>query len=78
MCKETCNFRISKLTTTYGNIFYSNLIDATPSFQYGVPNTKVVESFKDLVDETYHVGSAVEPGLIVDAIGEGAIVGYAI
>lgn len=43
-----------------------------------VPNAEAVDRFKDLVAETFHIGSSVEPGLIVDAIHDGAKIGYAI
>jgi 2,4-dienoyl-CoA reductase (NADPH2) len=43
-----------------------------------VPNNKLAEKFSGLVDETYNIGSCAEPGLIVDAIRDGAKVGYAI
>jgi 2,4-dienoyl-CoA reductase (NADPH2) len=42
------------------------------------PNTDVVDQFKGLVDETHVIGSCREPGLIVDAMSEGAKVGCAI
>lgn len=42
------------------------------------PNNKLAEKFSGLVDETYNIGSCAEPGLIVDAIRDGAKVGYAI
>jgi len=43
-----------------------------------VPNRRVEESLKGLVAETYNIGSSQEPGLIVDAVREGAKIGYAI
>jgi 2,4-dienoyl-CoA reductase (NADPH2) len=43
-----------------------------------VPNRKIEESLKGLVPETYNIGSSQEPGLIVDAIREGAKIGLAI
>ncbi|MGD9368673.1 MAG: FAD-dependent oxidoreductase [Desulfobacteraceae bacterium] len=43
-----------------------------------VPNNQLAEKFSGLVDETYNIGSCAEPGLIVDAIRDGAKVGYAI
>ncbi len=42
------------------------------------PNTTVVDQFKGLVAETHVIGSCREPGLIVDAMSEGAKVGCAI
>jgi 2,4-dienoyl-CoA reductase (NADPH2) len=42
------------------------------------PNTKVIEEFSKLVAETHVIGSCREPGLIVDAIREGALIGYAV
>jgi thioredoxin reductase len=42
------------------------------------PNTGLIEELSGLVDETHVIGSCHEPGLIVDAIREGALVGYAI
>ena len=41
------------------------------------PNTTVVEQLGRLVDETYVVGSCDDPGLIVDAMREGARAGCA-
>jgi 2,4-dienoyl-CoA reductase (NADPH2) len=43
-----------------------------------VPNRQVADNLQGLVPETYNVGSSQEPGLIVDAIREGAKIGYAI
>ena len=48
------------------------------STQDWCPNTAVVEELGELVGETLVVGSASEPGLIVDAIREGARAGYAV
>jgi 2,4-dienoyl-CoA reductase (NADPH2) len=42
------------------------------------PNTSVAEQFKGLVAETHIIGSCKEPGLIVDAMRDGAKVGYAV
>ena len=42
------------------------------------PNTSIAEQFKGLVAETHVIGSCKEPGLIVDAMREGAKVGLAI
>jgi len=42
------------------------------------PNTKAIEELAKLVGETYIIGSCKEPGLIVDAVREGALTGYAI
>jgi 2,4-dienoyl-CoA reductase (NADPH2) len=41
-------------------------------------NSKVIEELAKLVDETHVIGSCKEPGLIVDAVREGALVGYAL
>jgi hypothetical protein len=41
-------------------------------------NTSAAEQFKGLVAETHVIGSCKEPGLIVDAMREGAKVGLAI
>ena len=43
-----------------------------------VANTAIAEELAPLVDEAYVIGSCLEPGLIVDAIREGARAGYAI
>jgi hypothetical protein len=42
------------------------------------PNTAAAEQFKGLVPETHVIGSCKEPGLIVDAMREGAKIGLAI
>lgn len=42
------------------------------------PNTSIAEQFKGLVAETHVIGSCKEPGLIVDAMREGAKIGLAI
>ena len=42
------------------------------------PNHEVVTRLKGLVPETHVVGSCKEPGLIVDAVREGALIGLAI
>ncbi len=42
------------------------------------PNTELIEELSRLVDETHVIGSCREPGWIVDAIREGALLGYAI
>jgi pyruvate/2-oxoglutarate dehydrogenase complex dihydrolipoamide dehydrogenase (E3) component len=39
------------------------------------PNQTVAEQFKGLVAETYVIGSCKEPGLIVDAVRDGAVIG---
>lgn len=39
------------------------------------PNNSIIEQFKGLVAETYVIGSCKEPGLIVDAMRDGAKVG---
>lgn len=43
-----------------------------------IPNIKLAEMLKGIVPEIYNIGSSSEPGLIVDAIREGAKIGYAI
>jgi 2,4-dienoyl-CoA reductase (NADPH2) len=42
------------------------------------PNTAIAQELGGLVSETHIIGSCREPGWIVDAIREGALVGYAI
>ena len=42
------------------------------------PNESLVEQLKELVAETHVIGSCKEPGMIVDAIREGAKIGLAI
>ena len=42
------------------------------------PDAATVAELSPLVAETYVVGSAQDPGLIVDAVREGARAGYAI
>ena len=42
------------------------------------PNTALSDRFKAMVAETYVIGSCKEPGLIVDAMRDGARIGYAI
>jgi 2,4-dienoyl-CoA reductase (NADPH2) len=42
------------------------------------PNHETMQQLGRLVNETYAIGSCREPGLIVDAVREGALVGYAI
>jgi 2,4-dienoyl-CoA reductase (NADPH2) len=42
------------------------------------PNTSVIERLASLVYETHVAGSCREPGLIADAVREGALAGYAI
>ena len=62
----------------HGRLVYEiegkNVIDT----QDLVPNRKIVDQLSGLVDETHVIGSCREPGLIVDAVKEGALVGYAI
>jgi thioredoxin reductase len=53
----------------------ANNICTTQDF---VPNTDLVSKLKGLVPEVYNIGSSNEPGLIVDAMREGAKIGYAI
>jgi hypothetical protein len=48
-----------------------------PTQDWG-PNSAVIDRFKGLVPEIHVIGSCREPGLIVDAMKEGALVGYAI
>ena len=48
------------------------------STQDWAANTAIAEELVPLVDEAYVIGSCLEPGLIVDAIREGARAGYAI
>jgi 2,4-dienoyl-CoA reductase (NADPH2) len=43
-----------------------------------LPNTDLVNKLKGLVPEVHNVGSSRDPGLIVDAVREGAKIGYAI
>lgn len=43
-----------------------------------IPNTKLAEALKDIVTEVYNIGSSNEPGLIVDAMREGAKIGYSV
>ncbi|GFE56327.1 FAD-dependent oxidoreductase [Geobacter sp. AOG1] len=42
------------------------------------PNNEIVQKLGGLVKEVYNVGSSEKPGLIVDAMREGAKIGYAI
>jgi 2,4-dienoyl-CoA reductase (NADPH2) len=42
------------------------------------PNTAAAAQFKDLVPEVHLIGSGKEPGLIVDAVRDGAKIGYAV
>ena len=53
----------------------ANNICTTQDF---VPNTELVAKLKGLVPELYNIGSSSEPGLIVDAMREGARIGFAI
>jgi 2,4-dienoyl-CoA reductase (NADPH2) len=46
--------------------------------QEWAPNSVFAEQFKGLADEIHVIGSCAEPGLIVDAMKDGARVGYAI
>ncbi len=43
-----------------------------------IPNSRLSDALKSLVPEVYNIGSSKEPGLIVDAMREGAKIGYAI
>jgi hypothetical protein len=42
------------------------------------PNTQIADQLKSLVAETHIIGSCKDPGLIVDAMQDGAKVGLAI
>jgi len=42
------------------------------------PNTDLVAPYKDLGIELHVIGSCREPGLIVDAVKDGALIGYAV
>ena len=42
------------------------------------PNTKLIDELSSLGVETHVIGSAKDPGWIVDAVREGALVGYAV
>jgi 2,4-dienoyl-CoA reductase (NADPH2) len=42
------------------------------------PNTKLIKALAGLVAETHIIGSCKEPGLIVDAVRDGALIGYEI
>jgi 2,4-dienoyl-CoA reductase (NADPH2) len=48
-----------------------------PTQDWG-PDSAAVDRFKELVAEVHVIGSCREPGLIVDAVREGAMVGYKI
>jgi 2,4-dienoyl-CoA reductase (NADPH2) len=48
------------------------------STQEWAPNNDLVDQFKDIVEEVHVIGSCREPGLIVDAMKEGAETGCAI
>jgi thioredoxin reductase len=43
-----------------------------------VPNQTVIDQLSGIVDETYVIGSAKEPGLMVDAIRDGCLTGLKI
>jgi NADPH-dependent 2,4-dienoyl-CoA reductase/sulfur reductase-like enzyme len=43
-----------------------------------VRNTGILEQLAGLAGETHVIGSCKEPGLIVDAVREGALIGYAV
>jgi thioredoxin reductase len=43
-----------------------------------VPNTDLVNRLKGFVPEIHNIGSSNDPGLIVDAVRDGAKIGYAI
>ena len=42
------------------------------------PNNQIADQLKGLVDETYVIGSAKEPGFIVDAMQDGHKTGLAL
>ena len=62
----------------HGRLVYEiegkNVIDT----QDLVPNQKIIDRLSGIVDETYIIGSAKDPGLMVDAIRDGAETGYAL
>jgi hypothetical protein len=43
-----------------------------------LPNTELVSQLKGLLQEVHNIGSSSDPGLIVDAVRDGAKIGYAI
>jgi 2,4-dienoyl-CoA reductase (NADPH2) len=43
-----------------------------------LPNTDIAKSLKGKASETYIIGSCTEPGLIVDAIADGARIGHSL
>ena len=53
-------------------------VDSILTTQEMVPNLDLLNSLKGTVPEVYNIGSSREPGLIVDAVREGAKLGYAI
>jgi hypothetical protein len=62
----------------HGRLVYEiegkNVIDT----QDLVPNQKSIDQLSGIADETHIIGSCKEPGLLVDAIREGAKVGLAL
>jgi 2,4-dienoyl-CoA reductase (NADPH2) len=53
-------------------------VDNIITTQDFVPNLRLSERLKPLVPEVYTIGSSREPGLIVDAMKEGAKIGYSV
>ena len=43
-----------------------------------LPNTDIIKSFEGKAPEIYNIGSSAEPGLIVNAIADGARLGHMI
>jgi 2,4-dienoyl-CoA reductase (NADPH2) len=52
--------------------------DSILTTQNLLPNTELVSRLNDLVTEGHNIGSSKDPGLIVDAVRDGAKIGYAI
>ena len=52
--------------------------DSILTTQELAPNLDLLNSLKGTAPEIYNIGSSREPGLIVDAVREGAKLGYAI
>jgi len=53
-------------------------VDHVITTQDFAPNARLVEQLKPLVREVYNIGSSSEPALIVNAVKDGATIGYAI
>ena len=53
-------------------------VDSILTTQELAPNLDLLNSLKGTAPEIYNIGSSREPGLIVDAVREGAKLGYAI